>query len=132
MPRYWRQILVAAADVRRIRTAAGLTQAELAAELGYRNVRTIERMEHVGAVLAHQSSLTLRYNESRIGKLELIARRGGLALELVDVDTSYGFVAKVKKPKTRHFPSTSKKRARKTRQATRSRRPPGRGIGEKR
>jgi transcriptional regulator with XRE-family HTH domain len=96
MPRYWRSVTVPAAVVRRLRSAAGLTQRELALELEL-TVRTIERWESSGAVVERVSSLSSSFHSTRFGRLATIARRGALELE-VEVD-----VAKLRKRQTRHF-----------------------------
>jgi len=125
MPRYSRSVLVAPGDVRRVREAAELTQAELAARLEL-DVRTVERWERAGAVLELVSKLLAgQYNATRLGRLELVANRAGLELELVDVGLGRGKrVARVKRPRARHFVRDRENRSRKTRQATRS----GRGA----
>jgi transcriptional regulator with XRE-family HTH domain len=134
MPKYWRNVEVAAADVRRIRAAAKLTQGELALELALA-ARTIERWERDGATLERVSSLSTAYHATRYGRLEAVARRGGLELELVDLSDSLrragDAIARLRKPRprTRHFSLDLKKRPRKTRQAPRSAPHPRRRVG---
>jgi transcriptional regulator with XRE-family HTH domain len=129
MPSYRDAVLMSAADVRRVRVAAGFTVAKFALELGV-DRRTVQRWETAGAVLERVPSLLMRhYAQSTLGRLERVAELGELALEIergARWQWNESRSAKLERRaaltvrKVRHFSAIAKKRPRKTRKATRT------------